>query len=83
MINDTSTHTGGTFFAPTNLAFKKLGPKVNAFLFSRWGEKYLKALLKYHVVLDRTLYSDAYNKPKDESLVGESYGRSTHVCFLS
>lgn len=51
---------GGTFFAPTNFAFQKLGPHINAFLFSKRGEKYLKALLKYHVAPDRTLYSDAF-----------------------
>jgi uncharacterized surface protein with fasciclin (FAS1) repeats len=55
---------GGTYFAPTNMAFKKLGPKINAFLFSKYGEKYLKALLKYHVVANQTLYSDAYYNPK-------------------
>ena len=60
VVNDTSTHLGGTFFAPSNFAFKKLGPKINAFLFSRFGGKYLKALLKYHVVPCQTLYSDAY-----------------------
>jgi uncharacterized surface protein with fasciclin (FAS1) repeats len=47
-------------FAPTNLAFKALGPRINAFLFSRAGVKYLNALLKYHVVPNRTLYSTAY-----------------------
>jgi uncharacterized surface protein with fasciclin (FAS1) repeats len=55
---------GGTYFAPSNIAFKKLGPKINAFLFSKYGEKYLKALLKYHVVANQTLYSDAYYNPK-------------------
>lgn len=58
-------HAGGTFFAPSNFAFKKLGPKINAFLFSRYGEKYLKALLKYHVVANQTLYSDAFYKSTD------------------
>jgi len=53
-------HAGGTLFAPTNLAFKLLGPRINAFLFSKIGVKYLGALLKYHVVPDRTLYSTAY-----------------------
>lgn len=57
-------HEGGTFFAPSNWAFKKLGPKINAFLFSKYGEKYLKALLKYHVVANQTLYSDAFYKAK-------------------
>jgi uncharacterized surface protein with fasciclin (FAS1) repeats len=60
-------HTGGTLFAPSNWAFRKLGPKINAFLFSKYGEKYLKALLKYHVVANQTLYSDAFYKAKDVS----------------
>jgi uncharacterized surface protein with fasciclin (FAS1) repeats len=60
-----SPHTGGTLFAPSNIAFKKLGPKINAFLFSKYGEKYLKALLKYHVVANETLYSDAFYKAQD------------------
>lgn len=53
-------HKGGTLFAPSNFAFKKLGPRVNAFLFSKYGEKYLKALMEYHMVVDQTLYSDAF-----------------------
>lgn len=31
-------------------------------MFSSFGEKYLKALLKYHIVANQTLYSDAYYK---------------------
>jgi uncharacterized surface protein with fasciclin (FAS1) repeats len=50
---------GGTTFAPTNAAFQRLGPRANAFLFSPQGEQYLRALLQYHIVLNRTLYSDA------------------------
>jgi len=61
-------HEGGTLFAPSNWAFQKLGPKVNAFLFSKYGEKYLKALLQYHVVANQTLYSDAFYKTKDSSV---------------
>ncbi|CZS96512.1 related to Fasciclin domain family protein [Rhynchosporium agropyri] len=57
-------HAGGTLFAPSNWAFTKLGPRVNAFLFSKYGEKYLAALLKYHVVANQTLYSDAFYKEK-------------------
>ncbi|KAK6504569.1 hypothetical protein TWF481_006508 [Arthrobotrys musiformis] len=60
-------HTGGTLFAPPNSAFQKLGPKINGFLFSPWGRKYLKALLKYHIVLNETLYSDAYYHPSSTS----------------
>jgi uncharacterized surface protein with fasciclin (FAS1) repeats len=53
--------TGGTVFAPTNWAFQKLGPGANAFLFNtEKGLGYLKALLKYHIVVNETLYSDAY-----------------------
>lgn len=61
-FNDTSGHDGGTLFAPSNWAFKKLGPRINAFLFSQHGLKYLKALILYHVVDDITLYSDAIYK---------------------
>ncbi|KJX95350.1 fasciclin domain family protein [Zymoseptoria brevis] len=64
-FNHTDHHQGGTFFAPSNWAFQKLGPRVNAFLFSQYGKKYLEALLKYHVVPKNTLYSDAYYKAKD------------------
>jgi len=60
-----SHHEGGTLFAPSNFAFNKLGPRINAFLFSKYGEKYLKALLKYHIVANQTLYSDAFYKAKD------------------
>ncbi|KAG8528693.1 uncharacterized protein KY384_006380 [Bacidia gigantensis] len=67
-INDTSTHNGGTIFAPSNFAFQKLGPKINAFLFSKYGLKYLKALLEYHVVQDQTLYSDAFYKAESKGV---------------
>jgi len=39
---NTTDHAGGTLFAPSNFAFQKLGPKINAFLFSQYGLKYLK-----------------------------------------
>ncbi|KAI3327012.1 FAS1 domain-containing protein [Xylariaceae sp. AK1471] len=53
--------TGLTVFAPTNFAFRKLGPAANAFLFNtEKGLGYLRALLKYHLVANETLYSDAY-----------------------
>lgn len=60
-------HEGGTFFAPSNFAFKKLGPRINAFLFSKYGEKYLKALLEYHIVVNQTLYSDAFYDATSET----------------
>lgn len=64
--NDTSLHEGGTLFAPSNWAFQTLGPRINAFLFSSYGLKYLKALLLYHSVPDITLYSDAIYKAEKE-----------------
>lgn len=52
---------GSTVFAPSNRAFASLGPKLNAFLFNtEKGLKYLRALLKYHIAPDATLYSDAF-----------------------
>ncbi|KAI5925806.1 Fasciclin domain-containing protein [Camillea tinctor] len=53
--------TGLTIFAPTNTAFKRLGPAANAFLFNTpRGLHYLRALLLYHAAANETLYSDAY-----------------------
>lgn len=74
-LNDTSNHIGGTVFAPSNFAFQKLGPRINGFLFSNYGQKYLKALLEYHVVANQTLYSDAYYKAEgvDETGIPKGY----------
>ncbi|KAJ8610732.1 hypothetical protein MRB53_038374 [Persea americana] len=72
---NTTDHAGGTLFAPSNFAFKLLGPKINAFLFSKWGEKYLKALLEYHVVPKNTLYSDAYYKAKSSDSEVDDNGK--------
>ncbi|KAI6782655.1 Stabilin-like protein [Emericellopsis cladophorae] len=60
---------GSTVFAPSNRAFSSLGPRVNAFLFNtETGLKYLKALLKYHIVANVTLYTDAvYDKTDGEA----------------
>ncbi|EFQ33928.1 fasciclin domain-containing protein [Colletotrichum graminicola] len=68
--------TGTTVFAPSNRAFDSLGLKANAFLFNTdCGLKYLKALLKYQIVANTTLYSDAYYRPddKDDAKVTEHY----------
>jgi len=54
----TNVTEGVTFFAPSNAAFQKLGARANAFLFSKYGEKYLKALLKYHVAPGKVVYTD-------------------------
>jgi len=53
-----SRKNGGTTFVPTNDAFRRLGRRANAFLFSKRGEHCLRALLQYHLVLNQTLYSD-------------------------
>ncbi|KAF2017166.1 FAS1 domain-containing protein [Aaosphaeria arxii CBS 175.79] len=82
-INDSDKypHTGGTFFAPSNFAFQKLGPKINAFLFSKYGEKYLKALLKYHIVVSETLYSDAFFDDTDKEETVEEADRPPYYHF--
>ena len=54
-----SPRHGGTTFALTNDAFHALGPRVNAFLFSPQGAGCLRGLMQYHLVANRTLYSDA------------------------
>jgi uncharacterized surface protein with fasciclin (FAS1) repeats len=82
-LNKTSSSTtGGTFFAPPNSAFKKLGPRINAFLFSPYGAKYLKALLEYHVVANQTLYSNAYYGPAAASVKGADSVEADAVPYL-
>ncbi|KAJ4389054.1 hypothetical protein N0V93_006516 [Gnomoniopsis smithogilvyi] len=57
---------GSTVFAPDNAAFAKLGPAANAFLFNtEKGLGYLKAILKYHIVPNEVVYSDAYYSESD------------------
>ena len=70
-FNDTSDHKGGTLFAPSNFAFQRLGPRINAFLFSKFGLKYLKALILYHAGDNITLYSDAIYKLDSDSEAGQ------------
>lgn len=83
-LNTTGKDTvGGTLFAPTNLAFKKLGPRANAFLFSKFGAKFLKALLSYHVVPDRTLYSTAFydgEKKSTQEFFAKEVLKKHHQC---
>ncbi|KAI0597254.1 Fasciclin domain-containing protein [Biscogniauxia sp. FL1348] len=81
--------TGLTVFAPTNTAFRRLGPAANAFLFnSPRGLHFLRALLAYHVVANETLYSDAYykkltttisNNDKEGEVEEEGFGKRYHV----
>jgi len=71
---------GLTIFAPTNWAFKKLGPGANAFLFNtEKGLKYLKALLQYHCVVNETLYSDEYYGRPDEGDDVDTENAQYHV----
>ncbi|QGA21450.1 hypothetical protein EYB26_009161 [Talaromyces marneffei] len=66
-LDPSTLKISGTIFAPTNQAFAKLPAKVNAFLFSPVGQKYLKALLKYHVVPGHIVFTDAhYNAKSDD-----------------
>ncbi|KAK1833103.1 FAS1 domain-containing protein [Podospora conica] len=54
---------GGVAFAPSNAAWRRLGPRVNAFLFggSERGRGCLRGLVKYHLVGGgRVVYSDEY-----------------------
>ncbi|KAI1819510.1 FAS1 domain-containing protein [Xylaria intraflava] len=68
--------TGLTLFAPTNLAFRKLGPAANAFLFNtEQGIRCLRALLKYHMVANETLYSDEFYGLKDPREDADGNGR--------
>ncbi|ORY10496.1 fasciclin domain family protein [Clohesyomyces aquaticus] len=69
-VNDTQRHTSQTIFAPSNIAFKKLGLKANKFLFSPWGKPYLAALLRNHVVENRTLFTDMYLQAKGAGKIG-------------
>jgi uncharacterized surface protein with fasciclin (FAS1) repeats len=60
---------GSTIFAPSNNAFAWLGLKANAFLFNtETGLKYLKAILKYHIAPNATLYSDAFYDQSSEGV---------------
>ncbi|KAL7939282.1 FAS1 domain-containing protein [Trichoderma chlorosporum] len=77
---------GSTVFIPTNEAFNWLGPKANAFLFNTdKGRKYLKAILKYNIVPNATLYTDAFYDERDaehqkepvEELTSEHYDLPT------
>jgi uncharacterized surface protein with fasciclin (FAS1) repeats len=57
---------GSTVFAPTNRAFTRLGARANAFLFNTdKGKVILKALLKYQIASNVTLYTDAVYRADD------------------
>lgn len=68
-----------TVFAPSNAGFAKLGPRINAYLFSDRGTAALRKLLKYHVVPSTLFYSDDVVVPKSDD--AESSGLATHYEF--
>jgi uncharacterized surface protein with fasciclin (FAS1) repeats len=82
-LDPSTAKIGGTFFAPTNQAFAKLPAKVNAFLFSAAGQKYLKALLKYHLVPGHIVFTDAYYKSQSDDGEEGSLVAKKHVCPFS
>lgn len=70
---------GSTVFAPSNAAFARLGPKANAFLFNtETGLKYLRALLKYHISPNATLYTDAFYDKTHSQQTGTNTWETEH-----
>ncbi|KAF4412732.1 Aurofusarin biosynthesis cluster protein S [Colletotrichum fructicola] len=49
---------GVTVFAPSDEAWDKLGADVRSFLFGEEGVGYLRALMRYHIIVDEILYTD-------------------------
>ncbi|KAF4843631.1 Aurofusarin biosynthesis cluster protein S [Colletotrichum siamense] len=49
---------GVTVFAPSDEAWDKLGAEVKSFLFGGRGADYLRALVRYHIIVDEILYTD-------------------------
>jgi uncharacterized surface protein with fasciclin (FAS1) repeats len=84
VINDTSSHDGQTVFVATNTALQKLGRKINRFLFSPGGNTYLEALLKYHIVTNRTMFSDVHYQAQGEGEITMSEGSAaSFALYLS
>lgn len=56
---DSSIDKGATvtFFAPSDLAFRRLPPKLRRFLFSPFGARALEKILSYHIVPDIILHT--------------------------
>ncbi|KNZ45326.1 uncharacterized protein VP01_824g1 [Puccinia sorghi] len=53
-----------TVFAPTNHAFRSLGPAANAFLFSPFGQHILRYILSFHIVPDVIWHTDHCERAK-------------------
>ncbi|KAJ5753189.1 hypothetical protein N7520_010106, partial [Penicillium odoratum] len=77
---DATNRTSGTTLAPTNETFRALGSLVNEFLFSPQSEECLRSLLKYHLVLGKTIYSDVvYGKEVEELDLERRLGKADYV----
>lgn len=63
---DDLTGSGLTLFAPTNKAWQRIPWDIRTFLFSHHGEKYLKALMRYHVSPKNILFSDSFSRGGDD-----------------
>ena len=75
---------GCTFFVPSDEAFRRLGVEINAFIFSEEGEGYLRALLKYHIAPNQTLYSNAlYDTSSDPYASPPSPSSSSSYYFTA
>jgi len=70
-----------TVFAPTNRAFRSLGPHANAFLFSPFGIHILRYVLSYHIVPDVIFYTDHVDKTKNANVT--MIGLDSNLDFLS
>lgn len=69
-----------TIFAPTNRAFRSLGPHANAFLFSPFGAHILRYILSYHIVPDVIFYTDHVDKTKNANVA--MTGSDSNLDFL-
>ncbi|KAF0321608.1 fasciclin domain family [Colletotrichum asianum] len=49
---------GVTVFAPSDEAWDKIGDEVKSFLFGERGAGYLRALVRYHIIVGEILYTD-------------------------
>ncbi|KAF4870144.1 Aurofusarin biosynthesis cluster protein S [Colletotrichum siamense] len=49
---------GVTVFAPSDEAWDKIGDEIKSFLFGERGAGYLRALVRYHIIVDEILYTD-------------------------
>ncbi|KAF5512716.1 Aurofusarin biosynthesis cluster protein S [Colletotrichum aenigma] len=75
---------GVTVFAPSDEAWDKFGVEVKSFLFGEGGAGYFRALVRYHIIVDKILYTDVRVDHTRESRPGRyetllGAGVSVHV----